>query len=215
MNYPIFSLIVNQIENRFSERGINVEQFRVWNENKINATGLEIVMNLSTRSDHIRKMAVNLDWDKFREAGLAKQLPGMEKHPLLNDEAFSGKKLSPYIDVETVWHFNEEKLYSKLDSTVGNRRIEAASHWMEHINRELKKVLSEDNLITRWHVEIEGDLNGRFVTDMSLISYRQIHLEDFKSLNEVHRHVAQNLQNILLRTDEVLKIASRTLELAA
>ena len=215
MNYPIFSAIVNQLENRLSERGIEVDQFRSWNEEKINATGLEIGIDLTSRSNHINRAAINMDWDKFREAGLASQLPGMKKHPLLNSDAFSGKQLETYIDVETIWYFNEEVLYRKLDSSVGNRRIEAASHWMESINRELKHVFTEDNLITRWHVEVEGDINGRYVTGMSLISYRQFTLDQFYALDDIHRHVEHNIQNILIRTEDLLKIASKTVEIAA
>jgi len=215
MNYPIFSAIVNQAEARLSRRAINVEQFRLWNEEKINATGLEIGMNLSNRSNHVKRLSINLDWDKFREAGLARQLPGMDKHPLLNNEVFSGKKLSPYIDVETIWYFDEEALYKKLDSQVGNRRIEAASHWMEFINRELKRVFTDENLITRWHVDIEGDMDGRYVTDMSLISYMQYHLEDFESLNDIHSYLEQKIQNIFQLTEAIMKIASKTLEQAA
>lgn len=215
MNYPIFSAIVNQIETRLSKRSITVDQFRSWIEDKINATGLEIGMNLSDRSKHVKKLVINLDWDKFREAGLARQLPGMDKHPLLRDDTFANKKLSPYIDVETNWYFDEEVLYQKLDSLIGNRRMQAASHWMEFINKELKNTFTEENLISRWHVEIVGDIHGRYVTNMSLISYTQFHLDQFSSLNDIHRYLEQNLQNILLRTDAIIKIASKTMEMAA
>lgn len=215
MNYPIFSAIVNQIETRLTRRAINIDQFRVWNEEKLNATGLEIGIDLSERSNHVKKLEINLDWDKFREAGLARQLPGMEKHPVLKNRTFTGKKLSPYIDVESIWYFDENVLYRKLDSAIGNRRMEAASQWMEYINKELKRILTEENLITRWHVEIEGDLKGRYVTDMSLISYMQYDLDEFTTLNDIHVYVEQNLQKILLRTDAIIKIASKTMELAA
>jgi hypothetical protein len=215
MNYPIFSAIVNQIETRLARRAINIDQFRVWNEDKINATGLEIGINLANRSNHVQRLVINLDWDKFREASLARQLPGMEKHPLLKDVVFNRKSVRPYIDVETIWYFDEQVLYRKLKSLVGNSRMEAASHWMEFINAELKRVLTEENLITRWHMEIEGDVNGRYVTDMSLISYLQYELEAFLSLNDIHAHLEKNIQYILQRTDVIIKIASRTLEQAA
>ncbi len=215
MNYPIFSAIVNQMETRLTRRAINIDQFRVWNEDKINATGLEIGVNLANKSNHVRRLVINLDWDKFREASLARQLPGMEKHPLLKEEVFNRKGIRPYIDVETIWYFDEQVLYNKLKSLVGNTRMEAASHWMEFINAELKREFTEENLITRWHMEIEGDINGRYVTDMSLISYMQYELDAFHSLNDIHAHLEKNIQFILQRTDVIMKIASKTLEQAA
>jgi hypothetical protein len=215
MNYPIFSAIVNQMEVRLAKRAINIDQFRVWNEDKINATGLEIGVNLANRSNHVQRLVINLDWDKFREASLARQLPGMEKHPLLKEEVFNRKSVQPYLDVETIWYFDEQVLYRKLKSLVGNRRMEAASHWMEYINAELKRVLTEENLITRWHMEIEGDINGRYVTDMSLISYLQYPLDSFEMLNDIHSHLEKNIQYILQRTDVIMEIASKTLEKAA
>ncbi len=215
MNYPIFSAIVNQIETRLSKRAINVEQFRVWNEENINATGLEISLNLSDRSSHVKKLVINLDWDKFREAVLASQLPGMNKHPLLKSDIYTKSNISPHIDVELIWHLDEDALYRKLDSTVGNRRIEAARHWMEDINKELQRNLPQESLITRWHVEVEGDINGRYVTDMSLISYLQYQLDEFTTLNDIHRYLEEHIQKILLRTNTFIKIASKTMELAA
>ncbi len=215
MNYPIFSAIVNQMETRLARRAINIDQFRVWNEDKINATGLEIGVDLTNRSSHVNRLVINLDWDKFREASLAKQLPGMEKHPLVKDNTYHRDSISPYVDVETIWYFDEQALYGKLKSTIGNRRMEAASHWMEHINAELKRVFTEESLITRWHVEIEGDINGRYVTDMSLISYSQFHLDSFDSLNDIHEHLEKNIQLLLQRTDVIIKIAIHTLEKAA
>ena len=215
MNYPIFSAIVNQMETRLSRRAINIDQFRVWNEDKINATGLEIGVNLGSRSNHVQRLVINLDWDKFREASLARQLPGMDKHPLLKDTIFNRNSVNPYLDVETIWYFDEQVLYRKLKSQVGNRRMEAASHWMEFINAELKRVQTDENLITRWHMEIEGDINGRYVTDMSLISYLQYNLDSFQSLNDIHAHLEKNIQLILQRTNVIMKIASRTMEKAA
>lgn len=215
MNYPIFSAIVNQMETRLSRRAINIDQFRVWNEDKINATGLEIGVNLGSRSNHVQRLVINLDWDKFREASLARQLPGMDKHPLLKDTIFNRNSVNPYLDVETIWYFDEQVLYRKLKSQVGNRRMEAASHWMEFINAELKRVQPDENLITRWHMEIEGDINGRYVTDMSLISYLQYNLDSFQSLNDIHAHLEKNIQLILQRTNVIMKIASRTMEKAA
>lgn len=215
MNYPIFSSLVNQIETHLASRSVHVDQFRLWNEEKINATGLEIGMDLSDSSRTVKRVVVNLDWDKFREANLAKDLPGMEKHPLLKTDTFTTSNVSPYIDVETIWHIDEQILYDRLDSTVGNRRIEAASQWMEFINKEISKVLNGGNLITRWHVNVEGDIHGRYVTDMSLISYMQYHLDQFSSLNDIHAYLEENIQLIFQRTGKIIRIASRTLEKAA
>lgn len=212
MNYPIFGAIVNQIETRLANREIQIDQFRLWNEEKINATGLEIGIKLGDKSEQIRRLVLNLDWDKFREARLARQLPGMEKHPLFKSSTYDKSIISPHLDVEILWYFDEQILYRKLDSSVGNRRIEAASHWMEHINKEIKKLLTEENLITRWHVEVEGDLMGRYVTNMSLISYMQFPIGDLAMLDTIHQFVEKNIQKILLRTDVIIGIAARTME---
>ncbi|MEX0773422.1 MAG: hypothetical protein WD038_09660 [Balneolales bacterium] len=215
MNYPIFNSIVKQIESELSNRSTKIANFRLWEEEAINATGLEFIIDLSKDTHQIKNVSINLDWDKFREARLAKQLKGMEKHPLANLPRISNAKVIPTIDVEIIWHFNEKAILVNARSFTGNQRIETASSWMDNINKEINASLPTDNMITRWHVEIEGDLKGKYLSNMSLISYLQYPLADSRSLNKIHQFVAEKIQQLLVRTNKVMQIAESTLKQVA
>lgn len=211
MNYPIFNSIVKQIENEISSRSTRIINFRVWEEEAINAAGLEFSIDLSIDTNKIKNVSINLDWDKFREARLAKQLRGMEKHPLANLPKISNTKVIPTIDVEVIWHFNEKAILNNVNSFTGNQRIEIASQWMDNINKEITASLPTENMITRWHVEIEGDLKGKHLSNMSLISYLQYPLGESGSLNNIHQFVAEKIQQLLVRTNKIIHIAESTL----
>ena len=77
MEYPLFNSIVRCIEKELENRDIEVTSFRTWDETKINASGLEIVINLRNTSQYIDSLRINFDWDRFREFSLARQLEGM------------------------------------------------------------------------------------------------------------------------------------------
>lgn len=215
MNYPIFNSIVKQIESELNRRGTKVTNFRVWEEEAINASGLEFTIDLSKDTEQIREVSINLDWDKFREARLARQLKGMEKHPLARHPKISNANVIPTIDAEVIWHFNEKAILDSAPSFTGNYRIETASQWMDSINKEISVSLPSENMITRWHVEIEGDLKGKYLSDMSLISYLQYPLEDSGTLNNIHQFVAKKIQQLLVRTNKIIQIAESTLKQVA
>lgn len=211
MTYPIFHSVVNCIESELNKRDINIKTFKTWNEDRINATGLEIVIDLAGKATFLKALSFNFDWDRFRETVLARQLEGMEEHPFLQEKNMVSASISPIIDIEVTWLFDEQKSQPKFDAENGNHRLEAAGKWMEQISAEVNELLAEDDIITRWHVEVEGDEYGRYLSAINLISYFQYTMEDLKSLNEVHGFVVRRLQNLLFKSNRILKIADKTL----
>ena len=110
MTYPIFNSVVNRIESDLKERDISIKSFRTWNEDRINATGLEIEIDLTQKTNFLKALSINFDWDRFRETVLAKQLEGMEEHPFLQGENKLKTTISPVIDIEVTWLFDEKAL---------------------------------------------------------------------------------------------------------
>lgn len=215
MNYPIFNSIVNQIEAELNKRNIKIDTFRTWKENTINATGLELIIDIHEMSDYIKSVTINFDWDKFKEICLAKQLKGMEKHPLLQEKTMISTNIKPIIDIEISWHFDKQMAGSLGNSKLGTDRLDAASIWMDAINKRNNQLLTSDNIITRWHIEIEGDMKGRYLSEMRLISYFQYTFEELKSLNEIHNYINKKLQFLLMTTLKVINIANESVPSAA
>lgn len=212
MIYPIFNSVVNRIESDLQERDIHIQSFRTWNEDRINATGLEIQIDLNQKSKILKGLSINFDWDRFRETVLARELEGMEEHPFLQDENMTTTSISPAIDIEITWMFDEKAPHPQLAAHNGNHRLEDASQWMEKISKEVNNLLADDDIITRWHIEIEGNENGKYLSAVNLISYFQYTLTDLKSLNDVHDFVLKCLQDLLRKSNRVLKIADKTLQ---
>jgi hypothetical protein len=215
MQYPIFNSIINKIQTDLQNRDIKTQHFRVWTDKTINAIGLDISINLSHTSRHINKLVLHLDWDKFREINLARQLEGMQNHPMLNGGRFTDIVVIPRIDVEVNWVFNTDLIHESLHDRRGQARVEAASRWMESVNRKIREVTLGDEVITRWHVEMEGDTEGRYLSVMSLISYFDYELSGINDINDVHRFVARRLQQILVRTNKVMMLADESFMEAA
>ncbi|MEX1062419.1 MAG: hypothetical protein WEC12_02345, partial [Balneolaceae bacterium] len=76
MQYPIFHSVVNKIKASLNKSKINVSKFKTWEETQINATGLEIWIDLVDSTDYLKAVSINFDWDRFRETRIAKQLEG-------------------------------------------------------------------------------------------------------------------------------------------
>ena len=109
MQYPIFNSFINRIKADLNKKNIKSEEFVVWTEETINAIGLELRIQLDDISPYLQSVTINFDWDKFREVSLARQLPGMEKHPLLNvKNDITNTHLKPNMDVEVSWKFNQD-----------------------------------------------------------------------------------------------------------
>jgi hypothetical protein len=216
MEYPLFNSIVHCIEQELEDRSIDVTSFRTWDETKINASGLEIVINLRNTSEYIDSLRINFDWDRFREYSLAKQLEGMDEHPLLQKESMkSVSSIAPVLDIEVVWVFDPDKTQQKAPRKVGNERIESASKWMDSLNRKVNELLLADDIITRWHLEVEGDQHGKYLSAIHLLSYFQFTLSDHQDLDSIHSFVNRKIQHLLYKTNKVIKIADETIETQA
>lgn len=198
MNYPIFNSIVKQIKQELAKIGINPGTFRNWNEYSINATGLEFSIDLTDSSEYLKKVVVNLDWDKFRELRMARQLEGMEEHPLLQDDNQPDvSNVRSSIDIEVMWYLNESVIFQIAGQNPGNQRVELASEWMDSINRHINEMLAGEDLMSRWHVELEGDHLGRYVSVMSFISYFQHNFESTENLNALHQELKDRIRKII------------------
>jgi hypothetical protein len=215
MNYPIFKAIVNTIEAELLKRNIKIERFKTWDENTINATGLEIEIDLSQSSDYVRSLTFNFDWDRFREVSLARQLKGMEEHPFLSDDKLKRVSVDPMIDIEVVWHFDEDETQSFVPSKIGNNRLDAASEWMEAVTHNINTLLTTEDIITRWHIEVEGDQYGRYLSAIQLLSYFQYSLTRTQSYNDVNAYVKRRFRHLLYKTNKVIELADRTIAEAA
>lgn len=211
MIYPIFNSVVNCIEQELNKREVEIKTFKTWNEDRINATGLEILVDLSGQSHFLDTLSINFDWDRFRETVLARQLEGMEEHPFLQEENMVSTSIAPVIDIEITWMFNEEKSQPRVEGHSQARRLESASEWMEEISRDVNQLLEDDNIITRWHVEVEGDGTDKYLSAINLISYYQYTLSDMESLNDVHGFVTRRLRSLLAKSRKVNKIVDNTL----
>lgn len=215
MQYPIFQSVVNKINSSLAKRNINVLKFKIWEEAKINAAGLEIEIGLKESTNHLFRLDINFDWDMFREASLANQLDGTDKHPMLKQRHLTEVSIRPSIDVELVWHFDVNK--SQPRETGGNAeyRIKMAGEWMGSVSRDVNELLISDDIITRWHLEIEGDHDGKYLSAIQLISYFQFSMQELKSLNEVHSYVDRKLTHLLYKANRIIKIADKKVSVEA
>ncbi|MBO6524589.1 MAG: hypothetical protein JJ971_12230 [Balneolaceae bacterium] len=204
MHYPIFKSIVNTVDTQLDKRGISSRKFKTWEDNKINAIGLELIIDLENTSDFMKSLSINFDWDSFRETTVARQLTGMEEHPFLKIERLSKTPVSPTIDIEMAWLFDIDVCQPEAPDKEGNYRIEQASKWMEGISQEINTLLKDDNVITRWHIEIEGDEKGKYLSAINLISYFQYELSAPSTVNEINTLVSKSMQELLLKASRVI-----------
>ena len=212
MTYPIFNSFVNQIENELTENDLNIKRFKTWHEDRINAAGLEILIDTSDQNNFIKEVSINFDWDRFRETVLAQQLDGLGEHPMLQNKKLKSVTVSPKIDIEVSWVFDESKSQIGLPDTAGNTRLEKAGQWMSAISKEVNDVLAEDDIITRWHFEVEGTAEHKQLSTICLISYFQYSLTELDSLNEAHTFVKSCVHDLIIKSQKVRLIADNTLE---
>lgn len=215
MQYPIFQSVINKINASLAERNINVRKFKSWEESKINASGLEIVIDLTDATRHLDSLSINFDWDRFREAALARQLEGTDKHPVLKSERFNESNVAPAIDIELAWNFKVDRCQPESTNGDTNYRIQVASDWMTNASRDVNMLLSADEIITRWHLEIDGDHKGKYLTAISLISYFQFSMADLNSLGDVHDYVNRKLVYLLYRAKRIIEIVDDSVNVQA
>jgi len=207
MHYPIFQSVVNKINSSLNKRNINVVKFKTWEEAKINAAGLEIVIDLNNSTNHLTHLSINFDWDSFREATLANKLSGTDGHPMLKNKTLTEVNVNPSIDIELVWHFNVDRCQPQPGDQDDNFRIKMASEWMDRASKKVNELLLSDDIITRWHIEIDGDEYGKYLTAINLLSYFQFTIGDLQSLNEVHEYIGRKLTHLLFKANRIIKIA--------
>tara|TARA_R110002049_G_scaffold177874_2_gene345070 strand:- start:276 stop:929 length:654 start_codon:yes stop_codon:yes gene_type:complete len=212
MHYPIFNSIVNTVKSQLGKRGIKTNKFRTWEDNKIHATGLELIIDMDDASAYMESLSINFDWDSFRETTMAKELEGMDSHPFLKIETLTKSSIKPTIDVEMSWLFDIDTCQPQVPGEAGNYRIQKASQWMESISKKVNDLLADDDIITRWHIEIDGDENGRYLSAINLISYFQYDLVTPKSLNEVQHLVGRKLHDLLLKANKVIFSSNEILD---
>jgi hypothetical protein len=82
---------------------------------------------------------------------------------------------------------------------------------MEAVSKTVNELLAEDDIITRWHVEIEGDQNGKYLSAINLISYFQYKIDSPTSLDEVNKFVSRRLQDLLYKANKVMNISDMIL----
>ncbi len=215
MKYPIFNSIIKRIEADLQKRELQTKQFKVWKDDTINATGLELEIPIKNRNSGIKTITINLDWDTFREAQMARQLTGMEKHPLLKNNTISVSRLQPTIDAEVTWHFNDQVITSSVEEAMDNQRLIRASDWMNAVNMRLSDVFGSDKLMSRWHLDVEADEFGKYISSMCLITYFQFVLDEVSDLNGIHSLVSSRLSMILAKSRKVLALAEKTKPVAA
>ena len=211
MHYPIFNSIVNTVKTQLGKRGIQSNTFKTWEDNKIHAIGLEMGIGLSQNSNFVESLAINFDWDSFRETSVARRMDGMEKHPFLKVEKLAEIDVLPTIDIEMTWLFNIETCQPQQVGREGNYRIEQASKWMESISKQINETLRNENIITRWHIEIEGDEQGKYLSAINLISYFQYELGAAEDLNDLQLYVSRRLQDLLLKGNRVISLCDTIL----
>lgn len=214
MTYPIFNSFVNQIQSDLEDKNVNIKKFKTWSENRISATGLEILIGVNNTGNFIKEIAINFDWDRFRETALATNLKGLGEHPMLQDGSLKSASVKPKVDVEVNWLFDEKQPAIALADTPGNSRLERAGNWMKQISRQVNE-LYDDDIITRWHIEIEGNGSGKHLSVISLISYFQYSFAHLSSLAEVHEFINKQLKELLLKTKQVRRISEIAVHNAA
>lgn len=212
MHYPIFNSIVNTIKTQLGKRGIQNNSFKTWEDNKIHATGLEMEIGLSKSSNFVEHLAINFDWDSFREAVVAREMDGMQSHPFLKVDQLAGVSVNPTIDIEMTWVFDVDACQPHQHGKEGNYRIDTASKWMEAISKDINVALKNENIITRWHIEIEGDEQGKYLSAIHLISYFQYELSSAKDLNALNNYVSRRLQDLLLKGNRVISLCDDILQ---
>ncbi len=210
MQYPIFQSVVNKINGSLNKRNINVVKFKTWEEAKINAAGLEIVIDLKDSTNHLTHLSINFDWDSFREAALANELNGTDGHPMLKNKQLTEVNVVPSIDIELVWHFDVDRCQPQAGNNDDNYRIQMASEWMDRASKKVNELLISDDIITRWHIEIDGDQYGKYLTAINLLSYFQFTFDEVNSLIEVHEHVGRKRAHLLYKANRIIKIADES-----
>jgi len=212
MKYPIFNSFVNKIKSELTKKDIDLKTFRTWDDDRINAKGLEIVINVNDKNNFIDKISINFDWDRFRETVLAQQLNGLGEHPMLQEGNLESVTVSPKIDIELSWIFDQEKIQMMLSESSHPEPLKDARNWMNNLSKKANDLLAEEESMTRWHIEIDGNADHKYISAITLISYFQYSLTDLKSLNEVLRSVRMRIHQLMIKSKIIRQLSESTLK---
>jgi hypothetical protein len=215
IEYPIFQSIVHQIDSELHRHHIHPRRFKTWVESAINATGLEIIVDMPELNPVIKSIIINFDWDKFREASMAKQMQGMSKHPLLLSRKGISSAVTPSLDIEIAWQLNETIPLVLSEHRLGTDRVGIARLWMDAINKAAASIMIQDHSLSRWHIDIEGDLKGKYLSQMTFISYLTLSFEGIESLNELHQIIRRKFSQVLWMSEKIISIAKTSLPQAS
>lgn len=212
MEYPIFNSIRNQIERELTRKDLTLKKFKTWHEDRINATGLEITIDVSNQNSIVREISINFDWDRFRESYLAQHLNGLAEHPLLQEENLKSVTAFPKIDVELSWIFDDQKTYLYSANPEETKQMPHTQNWMQALSKKVTSLLAEEECITRWHLEMEGDMDPSQLSRIMLISYFRYSLQDLKSLNDVLSTVKYSVRTLMIKSNKVCQLSDDTLK---
>ena len=73
--------------------------------------------------------------------------------------------------LNSCYRLSQNHCQPKFKEGKGNYRMDFASQWMDLITQRIQADFGSQSNITRWHVEIEGDECGKYLSNIQLISY--------------------------------------------
>ena len=118
----------------------------------------------------------------------------------------------PNIDVELMLSFKPNQCQPKFKEGKGNYRMDFASLWMDLITQRIQSDFGSQSNITRWHIEIEGDDSGKYLSNIQLISYFQFDLGKTLDMQDLKMFVKKSLKSLLVRSSRVIKISEAIIE---
>ena len=83
---------------------------------------------------------------------------------------------------------------------------------MNDASERVNELLISDDIITRWHIEVDGDKDGKYLSAINLISYFQYSFTDIKSLTEAHKFIDRKLIHLLYKAKQVVEIVDETVQ---
>ena len=132
----------------------------------------------------------------------------MNNHPFLKEGLKNLESIKPMLDVEVIWNLNPEVIMNLSNEITATSRLNWASEWMDNISKRSNFLLGNEDVMTRWHVEFEGDLNGRYVSNMSLITYYQVSLAESQSVSDINSAILKRLRRIQNITRKLVFLTS-------
>jgi hypothetical protein len=212
MEYPIFNSMTNQIERELTQKDLILKKFKTWREDRINAAGLEIAIDVSHLNSIVKEISINFDWDRFRESYLAQHLKGLAEHRLLQDETLKSVTASPKIDVELNWIFDDQKIHFPSTNPEAVKLMPHSKNRMQTLSKKVTSFLAEEECTTRWHLEMEGNSDPNRLSRITLVSYFQYPLQGLENLNSVLSTVKYRVRTLMIKSNKVCQLSDEILK---